>query len=62
MPPAPKKLAFMSGGGQAGEAMRRVDWSKTPLGPVENWSSALRTSVGTLLRSRHPMFLWWGPE
>ena len=57
-----RKLAFMSGGGEAGEAMRGVDWANTPLGPVESWSYALRTTVGTLLRSRHPMFLWWGPE
>ena len=52
----------MSGGGEAGEAMRSIDWGKTPLGPVDIWSNALRTTVATLLRSRHPMFLWWGPE
>ena len=22
----------------------------------------MRTTVQTLLHSRHPMFLWWGPE
>jgi PAS domain S-box-containing protein len=54
--------AFMEGGGAAGELMRSVDWARTPLGPVEQWPESLKTTVGTLLHSRHPMFLWWGPE
>jgi signal transduction histidine kinase len=41
---------------------RAFDWSATPLGPVETWSNSLRTTVGIVLTSRHPMFLWWGPE
>jgi signal transduction histidine kinase len=41
---------------------RAFDWSTTPLGPVSGWSQALRTTVSTMLESRHPMFLWWGPE
>lgn len=31
-------------------------------GPPEQWPAALRGLVGTLLGSRHPMFLWWGPD
>ena len=41
---------------------REFDWSTTVLGPVEGWSQSLRTIVSTLLMSRNPMFLWWGPE
>jgi PAS domain S-box-containing protein len=41
---------------------RAFDWSATPLGPVHSWSASLRTTVSTLLLSRHAMFLWWGPE
>ena len=41
---------------------RAFDWSATPLGPVHSWSASLRSIVGTLLASRHAMFLWWGPE
>ena len=41
---------------------RAFDWSATPLGPVHSWSASLRTTVSTLLASRHAMFLWWGPE
>jgi PAS domain S-box-containing protein len=54
--------AFMAGGGKAGALMRSVDWASTPLGPVEAWPDSLKTTVGTLLHSRHPMFLWWGPD
>ena len=53
---------FLQGGGVAGETACAVDWGRTALGPVERWPGSLRTTVGTLLRSRHPMFLWWGPE
>jgi signal transduction histidine kinase/CheY-like chemotaxis protein len=50
------------GGGQMGELMRAYDWSATPLGPVATWPATLRTVVSLLLSTRHPMFLWWGPE
>lgn len=41
---------------------RELDWSKTPLGPVDSWSATLRSLVANLLPSRMPMMLWWGPE
>ena len=50
------------GGSEMAALMRALDWDATPLGPVENWSTSLRTTVSTLLASRHAMFLWWGPE
>src|SRR5581483_5367305 len=53
---------FLSGGGEMGALMRALDWSKTPVGPPSDWPQSLRTAVGILLSSRHPMFLWWGPE
>ncbi len=54
--------AFLAGGGESGALVRSIDWSKTPLGPVERWPGSLKTTVGIILHSRHPMFLWWGPE
>ncbi|GAA2976861.1 SpoIIE family protein phosphatase [Actinokineospora diospyrosa] len=48
--------------GEMAGLVLRVDWSKTPLGPRTSWSEALRTAVGLLLESRHPMLLWWGDE
>jgi PAS domain S-box-containing protein len=50
------------GPGEMAELVRRFDWASTPVGPVESWSDALVTTVNLLLASRHPMFLWWGPD
>ncbi len=52
----------LAGGGEMGALMRSIDWSRTPLGPVSEWSQALRTMVGLLLRNRFPLLLWWGPQ
>jgi len=48
--------------GEMSALVRGFDWSKTPLGPIEAWPISLRTTVGIVLHSRQPMFLWWGPE
>src|SRR6478752_6810348 len=53
---------LFAGGGEAGALMRSIDWSATPIGPVQGWPQALRTMVGLLLRNRTPMLLWWGPK
>ena len=50
------------GNGEMADLTRAFDWSITPVGPVENWPDALLVTVNTMLCSRHPMFLWWGPE
>lgn len=55
-------LAFLDAGGELGALTRAYDWSRTCVGPVETWPQALRTTVNNMLASRHPMFLWWGPE
>ncbi|HEY2154540.1 MAG TPA: histidine kinase dimerization/phospho-acceptor domain-containing protein [Isosphaeraceae bacterium] len=52
----------LAGGGEMGALMRAVDWSTTPIGPVESWSLALRTMVRVLLANRFQLFLWWGPR
>ena len=54
--------AFLSGGGEMGALMRRMDWAQTPLGPVESWPPTLRTMTRFLLANRFPLLLWWGPE
>lgn len=43
---------WLVGGGEMGKLIRSMDWSKTPLGPVESWPQSLRTTVslGMLLR------------
>jgi signal transduction histidine kinase/DNA-binding response OmpR family regulator len=45
-----------------GALMRALDWSQTPVGPVETWPQSLRTVLSILLTSRHPIFVWWGKE
>ena len=42
--------------------MRALDWSQLPLGPVDQWPQALRTSVSTCLDCAFPIVLWWGPQ
>jgi signal transduction histidine kinase len=41
---------------------RAFDWSTTALGPIARWPLSLRTLAAQILESRHPMFLWWGPD
>ncbi|MFI5492334.1 ATP-binding protein [Actinoplanes sp. NPDC051859] len=51
-----------AGGGDTGRLMAQLDWSRTPLGPVEGWPQSLRSAVRTVLSSRYPMLLLWGDE
>ena len=44
------------------DLIRDFDWSTTPVGPIEDWPEVLLIAVNTMLATRHPMFLWWGPE
>ena len=48
--------------GETAALMRTVDWSATPLGPVESWPPALRSALSLCLGSPVPMMIWWGPE
>ncbi|MFZ0318084.1 MAG: PAS domain S-box protein [Candidatus Sulfotelmatobacter sp.] len=57
-----KTRSRIIGQGEMAELLRAFDWNRTPVGPVEAWSDTLVTTVNMLLASRHPMFLWWGPE
>ncbi len=65
--PAPSKAvgkgaSTLVGAGEMANLTRAFDWSQTPLGPIDRWPKVLLNTVNTLLNSRHPMFLWWGPE
>src|SRR5437870_5339443 len=48
--------------GETGALMRAIDWSATPLGPVERWPLTLRSALSVCLDSPLPMMIWWGPE
>jgi signal transduction histidine kinase/DNA-binding response OmpR family regulator len=54
--------AIFSGESEMARRMRALDWSKTALGPVANWPTSLKTTVGVLLGNRFPMCLFWGAE
>jgi signal transduction histidine kinase len=41
---------------------RAFDWSGTPLGHESRWPQSLKTLASTLLASRNPMLLFWGPD
>ena len=53
--------AFLNGGGETGQLIRSLDWSGTPLGPVESWPQSLRTTVNICLASDLPICVIWGP-
>jgi signal transduction histidine kinase/DNA-binding NarL/FixJ family response regulator len=38
------------------------DWASTPVGARATWPQSLRATIKTLLGSRYPMILLWGPE
>ncbi len=42
--------------------IRAIEWSATPVGPMQGWPQSLCTAVSIMLESRHPMLIWWGPE
>jgi len=50
--PARCLAGCLAGGGEMGERIRSFDWSKTPLGPIDEWPSSLREAVSICLRSR----------
>jgi len=38
-----------------------TDWSRSSLGPVEDWPDVLGSTVRLMMASGFPMFLAWGP-
>jgi PAS domain S-box-containing protein len=57
-----KSLQFLSGGGEMGALMRAYDWESSSVGLADQWPQSLRTTLGILLNSKFPMFLYWGPD
>jgi PAS domain S-box-containing protein len=53
---------FLLGGGEMGARIRTHDWAATPIGPMENWPSALRSALGICLTSSFPTAIYWGPD
>ena len=55
-------IPWLTGDGEMAELIRAKDWSKTSLGPIEEWPTSLQTTLGVVLRNRFAMMIWWGPE
>ena len=58
----PSFPVFLRGGGTLGALIRAHDWAATPLGPPAEWPQSLRTVVRLMLGTRHPVFIFWGPD
>jgi len=53
---------FLAGGGETGELIRSIDWSKTLLGSPDLWPQSLRSSLSICLNSNFPIAIYWGKE
>ena len=55
-------LRFLDGDSEMARMIRAHDWAATSLGAPATWPQALRTCVRLMLNTRHPIFMFWGPE
>jgi PAS domain S-box-containing protein len=55
-------LPFVQDGGEAGELIRNHNWRDSSLGDIHEWPQSLRATLGILLHSAFPMFLFWGKD
>ncbi|HSU23208.1 ATP-binding protein [Comamonadaceae bacterium OTU4NAUVB1] len=60
--PGSDDLAFLSGGGEMGDLMRRMDWRGHPLGAPTEWPQSLRSMVSACLNSPVLGTVLWGPD
>jgi len=47
---------------ELGELILKYNWSQTSIGGIQQWPQSLRTTLGIMLHSAFPMFLFWGKE
>jgi hypothetical protein len=53
---------FLASSGELGGLIAEFDWSATSLGPIDNWSHVLKTTVGLILQSPVPIVTLWGKD
>jgi hypothetical protein len=44
------------------QLLREIDWSSTPLGPMESWSPELRQVANLVINNPHPASIFWGSD
>lgn len=53
---------FLSGDGEMATLTRSYDWETSELGHPDHWPKELKVTLGIILHSKFPMFLFWGSE
>ncbi|WP_459677574.1 sensor histidine kinase [Acidisoma sp. 7E03] len=53
---------FSAIGGEVSRLIQDFDWSKTPIGPLQDWPQSLRSVTQMLLLSPVPIVLLWGED
>jgi diguanylate cyclase (GGDEF)-like protein/PAS domain S-box-containing protein len=48
--------------GDTGAQALALDWTASPIGPMEQWPTSLRTAVGIVNHAPIPMMVGWGPD
>jgi PAS domain S-box-containing protein len=56
------RLLFHHHNNDCAKLIEAIDWTKTSLGPMEEWPRALHITLGIILNSKFPMFIFWGPD
>ena len=57
--PSPQRIF---GVGEMADRIRSFAWTETSLGAIEDWPDALVWSINTMLESRFPTCIFWGPQ
>ncbi len=56
------RFDFLTTSGELAKLIRQTDWSKTPLGPVEEWPPRLKHVLALCLDSKFATYVWWGKD
>lgn len=58
----PANFSFLDNTNDVGRDIAQSDWAAHPLGPIEYWPAALRTSVSIILSSGFPSYIAWSSQ
>ncbi|NTF06697.1 PAS domain S-box protein [Agrobacterium rubi] len=62
MPAGSTRPSYLPETGETADLIHQFDWSTTSLGPIEQWSSTVRTAVAMMLRSPVAIATLWGDD
>ncbi len=61
-PTTPLTERLFPGDDEISHLLRSTDWARTPLGPMETWSSVLIGYIRLILAMPTPAIIFWGPD